>query len=64
MKTKNQDDDDPNQSLFAVASLHGHHPFSKTTRFADISEGVMRNGSVRGLAFFAVRQFTEQRRAR
>jgi len=40
MKTKNLDEYDASKSLFAVAACHRHHPFSKTTPFADISNGV------------------------
>jgi hypothetical protein len=45
MKTKNLDEGDASKSHFAGAARHRNHPFSKTTPFADISEGV---ASVRG----------------
>jgi len=37
MKTKNLDEGVASKSLLAGAASHRHHPFSKTTRFADIS---------------------------
>jgi len=37
MKTKNRDEYDANQSLFASSSCRRHHPVSKKTPFADIS---------------------------
>jgi len=40
MKTKNRDEYDANHSLFAVASGRRHHPFSKTTHFAEIAFGI------------------------
>jgi hypothetical protein len=40
MKTKNLDEGVASKSLFAGAASHRHHPFSKTTRFADISKGI------------------------
>ncbi|HZL78474.1 MAG TPA: hypothetical protein VFC17_06445, partial [Candidatus Limnocylindrales bacterium] len=43
MKTKNLDEYDASKSLFAGAACHRHHPFSKTTPFADITEGVESN---------------------
>jgi hypothetical protein len=43
MKTKNLDEYDASKSLFAGAACHRHHPFSKTTPFADISVGVDRS---------------------
>src|ERR1022692_3588448 len=42
MKTKNLDEGVASKSLFAGAASHRHHPFSKTTRFADISFGIAR----------------------
>jgi hypothetical protein len=43
MKTKNLDEGDANKSRFAGAARHRNHPFSKTTPFADISNGVVSN---------------------
>jgi hypothetical protein len=40
MKNKTRDEDDANQSLFSAAGVRPNHPFSKTTHFADISNGV------------------------
>jgi hypothetical protein len=40
MKTKNLDECDESKSIFASAAYRRHHPFSKTTPFADISVGV------------------------
>jgi hypothetical protein len=40
MKTKNRDEYDANKSIFAVASSPHHCLSSKTTPFADISNGV------------------------
>jgi hypothetical protein len=40
MKTKNLDEGVASKSLFAGAASHRHHPFSKTTRFADISHSI------------------------
>jgi hypothetical protein len=37
MKTKNLDECDESKSIFASAACRRHHPFSKTTPFADIS---------------------------
>src|ERR1035437_9358998 len=37
MKTKNLDECDESKSIFASAAYRRHHPFSKTTPFADIS---------------------------
>jgi hypothetical protein len=45
MKTKNQDDGDSNPFRLAVASWRGHHPLSKTTPFADISNRIARQNS-------------------
>jgi len=41
MKTKKLDQHDPSKSFFEVASCRRHHPFSKTTPFADISKEVV-----------------------
>jgi hypothetical protein len=41
MKNKTRDEDDANQSLFSAAGVRPNHPFSKTTHFADISNGVV-----------------------
>jgi hypothetical protein len=43
MKNKTRDEDDANQSLFSAAGVRPSHPFSKTTHFADISNGVVAN---------------------
>jgi len=40
MKTKNHDELDADNSLFAAAGARPDQPFSKTTSFADISVGV------------------------
>jgi hypothetical protein len=40
MKTKKLDECDESKSIFASAACRRHHPFSKTTPFADISERV------------------------
>jgi len=40
MKTKNLAAADASKSFFAVAACRRRHPFSKTTPFADISNGV------------------------
>jgi hypothetical protein len=37
MKTMNRDEYDANQSIFTDTSCPSHHPFSKTTPFAEIS---------------------------
>jgi hypothetical protein len=44
MKNKTRDEDDANQSLFSAAGVRPNHPFSKTTHFADISNGVVATG--------------------
>src|ERR1039458_9351479 len=43
MKIRNHDENEANQSLFARAGHRSAHPFSKTTPFADISEGIESN---------------------
>ena len=40
MKTKSLEEHDPSKSVFDVASYLRHHPLSKTTLFADISNPV------------------------
>jgi hypothetical protein len=46
MKNKTRDEDDANQSLFSAAGVRPNHPFSKTTHFADISNGVVASLSI------------------